>query len=61
MKKWIKIPTPGQFRGEGEWQEVVPAKARMYTGFDQMDAETFYNYCKAVGYLPTAEQDEKPT
>lgn len=23
MKYWIKFPAPGQFRGEGEWQEVT--------------------------------------
>lgn len=50
-KKWIKVPRPGQFRGEGHWEEMdmsIPSQKQDW------------EYCVSTGYLPTAEQDEKP-
>ena len=64
MKKWVKMPGPGQFRGEGKWVEVA-GKFTMNNGL--MPAfmgstvnEDFYDYCVKTNYLPTSEQDEKP-
>ena len=50
-KKWIKVPGPGEFRGEGKWMLLEDTK---YTIFD-------WDYCVNNNYLPTAEQEEKPT
>ena len=51
MAKWIKETGAGQLRGEGVWVIVIEARPR--------EVE-YYEYCKRTGYLPTAEQDEKP-
>jgi hypothetical protein len=53
-KRWIKIPGAGQLRGEGEWIEVDKMALKK-------DAEQYYEWCKRTGYLPTVEQEEKPT
>lgn len=45
MKKWIKIPQPGQFRGDGEWVTSETPEFLEY-----------YQYCKGTGYLPTKEE-----
>lgn len=50
MKRWIKLPSPGQFRGEGEWVDLRT------TGHDDEDWE----YCQKTGYLPTHEGEEPP-
>ena len=48
-KRWVKVPGPGQFRGEAEWKEV---------GVEiQLTAED-WNYF--VHYVPTAVQEERP-
>lgn len=49
MKKWILIPRPGQFRGEGDWEEVKG---------ERMEAD--YDYCLQTGYLPVRESEERP-
>ncbi len=51
MKRWIKRPSPGQFRGDGEWYEVDERNPGHVND---------YEYCKETGYLPTAEQEERP-
>ena len=51
MQQWIKIPQPGQFRGEGIWVKVDQSNDKLVD---------YYEYCKATGYLPVAEQDEEP-
>lgn len=50
MKKWIKIPDPGQFRGDGRWTEV---------GQDNVSLDD-WEFCRSTGYLPTAESETKP-
>lgn len=45
MKYWIKIPAPGQFRGEGEWTEV---------------SEQEYRDCPDT-YLPKHKGETPPT
>jgi hypothetical protein len=47
-KRWIKWPQPGQIRGEGKWEESTPITS------------DYFEHCKRTGWLPTAEQDEKP-
>jgi len=44
--KYIKIPGPGQFRGEGEWQEC-----------NIEDMFVLYDYCLKTGYLPVKEEE----
>jgi hypothetical protein len=50
MKKWIKFPKPGQFRGEGEWTDIE------WTTWTLDDWE----HNKLSNYLPWKEQEEKP-
>lgn len=48
-KHWIKMPGPGQFKGEGNWflaANIISFK--------------FYQECKKTDYLPTFEGDEPP-
>lgn len=49
-QKWVKVPRPGEMRGEGEWMKLGDT---LYTE-EQWDAMRF------TGYMPTREQDEKP-
>lgn len=50
-QKWIKIPAPGQFRGKGEWRKIESADC----------SQEDWEHTRKTDYLPTAEQDEKPT
>lgn len=43
MRKWIRISGAGEFRGEGNWQEVRG---------DVMERD--FTQCKASGFLPVA-------
>lgn len=58
MRKWVKIPKPGQFRGEGEWEEFkAPPNNRNEDG-SVMDEEQQF---KIAGYLlPVTLSEEKP-
>ena len=51
-KKWVKVPGPGQYRGEGEWIEVDDKN------FSDLEG---WKHHRETGFLPTAEQDKKPT
>jgi hypothetical protein len=51
VTKWVRIPGPGEFRGEGEWRTI--AEARM--------TESEWQEVKDTGYLPVHEGDEPPT
>ncbi len=51
MPKWIKVPGPGEFRGEGQWFEIDEKKR------GQLEE---WEHCRKTGYLPVREQDEKP-
>lgn len=50
MKKWVKVPLPGQFRGEGVWRTIEDA------GCPLEDWEVL----RDTGYLPVHEGEEKP-
>lgn len=49
IKYWIKIPGPGQIRGEGNWHLCTSDSAMQN-----------YRYCKATGYMPTYEGEKSP-
>ena len=51
MSIWIKVPGPGQFRGEGEWKEVG-------VDIECTDAELLL--LKETNYLPFQETDRRP-
>lgn len=59
MKKWIKIPGPGQFRGEGIWTEVdeAPDPDKHQPGTPLLGD---YLGCLITGYFPTHEGEEPP-
>jgi len=46
-RKWIRISGAGEFRGEGNWQEVRG---------DAMERD--FNECKSSGFLPVAWEVE---
>lgn len=48
--KWIKVPGAGQFRGEGQWHRIEEVSC----------SEEDWRWNHETGYLPTAEQAEKP-
>lgn len=48
-QKWIKVPDPGEFRGEGEWKRIAEAGC----------SESDWEWNRQTGYLPTHE-GEKP-
>ena len=50
MKRWIKVPGPGEMRGEGEWVQVGT-----YYGADED-----WQYLITTGYLPIYEGDDEP-
>jgi hypothetical protein len=50
MRKWIKVPGPGQFRGEGTWQTIEEA------GCALLDWE----WNRESHYLPTHEGAAPP-
>lgn len=50
-EKWIKIPGPGEMRGEGRWVDFDTLK-----GFEP----EFWEWCRKNHYLPVAEQDDEP-
>ena len=45
--RWIKLPSPGQFRGEGEWynMDINPTPEKV--------TDDYFDYCRNTGYLPT--------
>jgi len=51
VKKWLKLAGPGQFRGDGDWIEIDE---------NDPDALKAWEIHRETGYLPTAEQNEKP-
>lgn len=52
-KKWIRIPEPGQFRGEGIWREVGPDDRTQVS-------QDYYDFCKDTNYLPVHEGETPP-
>jgi hypothetical protein len=51
MIRWLKIPGPGEFRGEGNWWKIEDLKDCSVEDWE-WNVET--------GYLPTHEGDEPP-
>lgn len=49
-QRWIRMPGPGQFRGQGTWYRLES------TGHTVKD----YEYIKQTGYLPTYEGEIAP-
>lgn len=56
--RWVKIPAPGQFRGEGEWKDYDKTM-KEWGKSDTFIAEE-WEFLTTTGYLPTKIQDEKP-
>lgn len=50
MPKWIKVPKPGQFRGEGKW----------YLAEEACDSAEQLKEIEESNFLPVVESDEKP-
>lgn len=50
LTKWIKVPGPGEYRGQGVWKSIEDAKC----------SEEDWQYNVDTGYLPTAHCEEKP-
>lgn len=48
MKRWVKMPGPGEFRGDGRWEQF------------EGDAAS-WSALRTTGYLPTHEGDAPPT
>ena len=53
--RWIKIPAPGQFRGEGEWFDYDERTS----SWTQEQKDEHWNHMKML--LPTKIQEEKPS
>lgn len=45
-ERWVRVPGPGEFRGEGTWTKVTPA----------VISDEDYAYCERTGYFPVAER-----
>lgn len=54
MKRWIKMPGPGEFRGMGVWEEFDAFRAR--SGI----RDTYWEECRQTGFLPTHVGEEPP-
>lgn len=50
MKKWVRYPGPGEYRGRGEWRTIE----------DIGMTETEWAELGETGYLPTHEGDAPP-
>lgn len=49
-QKWIKVPGPGEFRGEGEWCKVE----------DVGCTEADWEHIQRTGWLPVYEGEAPP-
>jgi hypothetical protein len=58
--QWLKVPEPGQYRGEGKWvrREDAVIIDGPYT-FKGISEETWFHF-KDINYLPTHEGEEPP-
>ena len=57
MKRWIKHPNPGQFRGDGDWHDFDETTVNL----PHEDREKTWEYFTATGYLPVQVGADKPT
>jgi hypothetical protein len=51
--RMIKIPKPGQFRGEGEWEKFDDFYQKAHLTKDE--SEEYWQELQITGYLPTKE------
>ena len=58
MTRWVKVPAPGEFRGEGEWKDFMISMKEWGHTLDKANDE--WDYLTISGYLPTQESEEKP-
>lgn len=56
-RRWIKVPGPGEFRGQGLW--LLDPAVKAFEG-DWLSGDAAWNYCVKTGYLPTHEGDTPP-
>jgi hypothetical protein len=59
MKRYVKVPAPGQYRGEGEWKELesLHPMSLYLTKKDREECmEDDWAYLVRTGYLPTKEE-----
>lgn len=56
MNKWVRVPGPGQFRGEGEWKPLDEV-AKGY----KMEPEEVWDKLRQTAFLPTHIGDKPPT
>lgn len=58
MKRWVKMPDPGEFRGEGTWIEWTPeAAARLAPTGER----AVWDWLTDTGYLPTHLGEAPPS
>jgi hypothetical protein len=58
-QRWVKMPGPGELRGEGQW--VVAESGIVMAMFSPgMSSDDAWKYLTVTGYLPTREQAEEP-
>ncbi len=57
-KRWIKVPGPGEFRGEGKWFEFD--KFKDIQELSETDREHTWKYYTSTGFLPVQVCEEKP-
>lgn len=57
-KRWVRVPAPGEFRGEGEWKEFDQAMKDWGYTANKADAE--WEDLQVTKYLPTQISEEKP-
>lgn len=55
-KRWVKVPGPGEFRGEGKWMEFEETTSKL----SKEEQEIGWDFLVKSKYLPTAIQPEKP-
>ena len=56
--RWLKVPAPGQLRGEGEWINFDERMTK--DGASEKEREVSWAFYRDSKYLPTKIQDEKP-
>lgn len=50
-RRFVRIPNPGEFRGQGDWINVPPGDT---------EANAYFEYCRDTGYLPVYEGTGNP-
>lgn len=58
LKRWVKIPGSGDFRGEGEWKDYD--KTMKEWGKSESHTNEQWDYLVKSKYLPTQISEDKP-